>query len=58
MEFLTKNDLYRIPQVESYVEVKVIYKDGKTIIDRTFCDEGKDPMWNEVKSFPFKPVNS
>ena len=48
------------PQVESYVEVKIVYGDGsgKTIIDRTFCDEGKDPKWNEVKSFPFKPVGS
>lgn len=44
--------------MESYVEVKVIFKDGRTIIDRTFCDDGKDPNWNEVKSFPFKPINT
>ena len=55
---MSKEDIYKKPQVESYVEVKVIYKDNKTIIDRTFCDDGKDPMWNEVKSFPFKPINT
>jgi len=56
----SRNDLQVSPQVESYVEVKIVYGDGsgKTIIDRTFCDEGKDPKWNEVKSFPFKPVGS
>ena len=44
--------------VESYVEIKVQFSDGRTIIDRTWCDEGKDPNWNEIKSFLFKPINS
>lgn len=58
IEFLNKTDLYKIPQVESYVEVKVIFSDGRTIIDRTWCDDGKDPNWNEVMSFIFKPINN
>ena len=35
-----------------------MFSDGKTIIDRTWCDEGKDPNWNEVKSFRFKPIQT
>jgi hypothetical protein len=44
--------------VESYVEIKIVFSDGRTIIDRTWCDDGKDPNWNEIKSFPFLPINS
>jgi L,D-peptidoglycan transpeptidase YkuD (ErfK/YbiS/YcfS/YnhG family) len=44
--------------VESYIEIKVVFADGRTIIDRTWCDEGKDPNWNEVKTFPFKPIST
>ena len=58
IEFLNKIDVYKLPQVESYVEIRVIFADGRTIIDRTWCDDGKDPNWNELKSFLYKPINS
>lgn len=58
MDFQDKHDVYKTAMVESYVEIKVQFSDGRTIIDRTWCDEGKDPNWNEIKSFLFKPINS
>lgn len=55
-----KKDLYNTAQVETYVEVKVIYyeaKDGKqglTKTKRTNVDEGSMPKWNEVLQFPLE----
>lgn len=44
--------------MQSYVEIKIVFADGRTIIDRTWCDDGKDPNWNEIKDFTFLPINS
>ena len=39
------------PQVETYVEVSVIYNDALNVIKRTNIDEGSTPKWNEVLEF-------
>lgn len=40
--------------METYVEIKFYAEGCPIVIDRTWCDEGKDPNWNEIKSFLFK----
>jgi len=41
-------------QVETFVEVKIIYHKKFAIVQRTNVDEGTMPKWNEVLEFPLK----
>ena len=39
------------PQVETYIEVALIYNEAYTMIKKTNIDEGSTPKWNEVLQF-------
>jgi len=52
-----RNDLINTAQVETFVEVKVIYHEKFAIVKRTNVDEGSLPKWNEVLTFPLEADN-
>ena len=43
--------LHKLPQVETYVEVRVQYYEKFAVVRRTFTDEGRMPRWNEILDF-------
>jgi hypothetical protein len=43
-----EQQLYSMPMVETFVEVKIIYHEKFSIVKRTNVDEGTMPKWNEV----------
>ena len=45
------------PKVESFVEVKVVYDSKTYMIKRTSVDEGQQPKWDQILSFPFTALN-
>lgn len=47
-----------MPQVETYVEVKIQYYDKYSILKTTNVDEGTMPRWNEILDFPLDSQNS
>lgn len=49
-----RKDLFNTAQVETYVEVRVIYHERLSISKRTNVDEGSMPKWNEVLQFPLE----
>ena len=57
MVLKNKHDLENTAQVETYVEVKVIYHEKLSISKRTNVDEGSMPKWNEVLQFPLEAIN-
>ena len=48
---------FKLKQVETYVEVRVIYTDHYSVIKSTNIAEGGFPEWNQVLEFPLKPEN-
>jgi len=53
----TRVKLYNKVQVNTFVEVRVVYHDKFSKVLVTGCDEGKSPNWNEVLSFPLEADN-
>lgn len=54
----TEAQLNMMPQVETYVEVKIQYHEKYTILKTTQVDEGSMPRWNEIFDFPFEANSS
>ena len=47
-----------MPQVETYVEIKVQYHEKYAILKTTNTDEGSMPRWNEILDFPLTSENN
>ena len=53
----SKEELASMPQVETYVEIKVQYHEKYAILKTTNTDEGTMPRWNEILDFPLDAAN-
>ncbi len=49
--------IYRTSRVETFVEVKVVYYDGKQEVKTTNVAEGDYPEWNEILNFPLESIS-
>ena len=56
--YKSRKELDNTPQVETYVEVKIVYHEKYSIVKTTFTDEGSMPRWNQILDFPISSGSS